>query len=1069
MKLSFTQKIFLLFSLFALATASAVAQANQWAWMKGNNTFLEPGVYGTKGTPDAANNPGARFEAQTWSDASGNFWLFGGLGFDINGDYDLLNDFWKYNPATNEWTWMTGDNSAGSVPEYGTRGVSAPANTPGPRAGAVTWTDAAGNLWMFGGYGIDNDWFDGWLNDLWKYNPSTNQWTWMKGDDESFAAGKYGTKGVVSSKGTPGARELPVSWTDGSGNLWLFGGIGVDGFYDLGYLNDLWKYNTATNQWTWMSGSNFGDPTGDYGTQGVPDAGNTPGGRFGHVSWKDANGNLWLFGGSGLDGVGDDGFLSDLWRYNTVTNQWTWVKGDNTIDEPSVYGTQGTPSAANKPGGKFSSVSWTDAGGNLWLFGGTDEPENGDEFNDLWMYNPNTNAWTWMKGDDVFNFGGVYGSPGVANAAYTPGGRELTVPFTDGSGNLWLFSGLGYDVQGQYGPLNDLWKYATPPSLPAASALNFDGVDDEVMSQNAISIGGSEARTVELWAKYATDAPDNCLLFSWGSSGTGSEFGLTSSQRQLQFFGGGTADFTTSYIIDDNWHHYAVTYNGSVVKIYVDGVLIDNQPRTLTTETAPFHLGYGNIPAVYAFKGEMDEFRIWDRALCQAEIVNNMNCQLKGTESNLVTYYPFNQGNVGADNTVITQVTDAKGLNPGNLNSFTLTGTESNFVDGIVSNTTCAAFVPPALVVTCPTDVREVISVLDPANPCSRITSFAAPVYDECIAANMTWRMSGASGETGTGFIPSSHLYNVGKTKVVYKIQSGNQRAVCSNVVTVVDGVKPFALNPPTDYSVDPSPRTACQASVAFTDLDIVENCGIRTMKWSMSGATVAAGTGQIGTKTLNAGITKVKYILRDVGNNAYELCYRVTVNDYGDPIVDVTDMQSCNNAIKVTAPVITDCSATTVEWTMHGATRMKGRNEVGTQTFNDGITTIVYKVTDFAGNTTIKTQTISAGPDFCIRSTPITSRVTLAPPTATDNVKGLQLKLSPNPTIHFFELRVQSPAAEEMQVGIYNSEGQQVAVMKGLPGQTIRFGENLQAGTYMIEVRQGERRATVVGVKNNK
>jgi hypothetical protein len=40
---------------------------------------------------------------------------------------------------------------------------------------------------------------------------------------------------------------------------------------------------------------------GIYGTQGVPSTTNTPGCRRLSISWKDANGNFWLFGGEGYD------------------------------------------------------------------------------------------------------------------------------------------------------------------------------------------------------------------------------------------------------------------------------------------------------------------------------------------------------------------------------------------------------------------------------------------------------------------------------------------------------------------------------------------------------------------------------------------------------------------------------------------------------------------------------------------------------------------------------------------------------------------------------------------------
>lgn len=57
------------------------------------------------------------------------------------------------------------------------------------------------------------------------------------------------------------------------------------------------------------------------------------------------------------------------------TNEWRWVTGSSTDPangsyEPGVLGSQGVGAAANTPGSAVSPVSWTDANGNLWLFGG---------------------------------------------------------------------------------------------------------------------------------------------------------------------------------------------------------------------------------------------------------------------------------------------------------------------------------------------------------------------------------------------------------------------------------------------------------------------------------------------------------------------------------------------------------------------------------------------------------------------------------------------------------------------------------------------------------------------------
>ena len=56
--------------------------------------------------------PGARYNAVSWTDSEGNLWLFGGSGFDANGNGADLNDLWKFNPSTNEWAWMGGGSTA---------------------------------------------------------------------------------------------------------------------------------------------------------------------------------------------------------------------------------------------------------------------------------------------------------------------------------------------------------------------------------------------------------------------------------------------------------------------------------------------------------------------------------------------------------------------------------------------------------------------------------------------------------------------------------------------------------------------------------------------------------------------------------------------------------------------------------------------------------------------------------------------------------------------------------------------------------------------------------------------
>lgn len=357
--------------------------------MKGAATADTSATYGTRNIPAPENTPGARCGAVSWTDKAGHLWLFGGN--QVASESLKFNDLWKFDPATGNWTWMKGASTPDQAGTYGALGAPAPANAPGARFGAVSWTDATGNLWLFGGYGLGSAGSADQLNDLWKHEPATGNWTWMKGAATGGQDGAYGTQGVAAPDNTPGARQGATSWTDKTGNLWLFGGWRVAPAFRA-YYNDLWKYDPATGNWTWMKGASFAYQPGLYGTRGVPAPGNTPGAREGALSWSDNAGNLWLFGGSihtsgeGMHAVASTAYFNDLWRYNIASGYWTWIKGAAKPNQAAVSGPLAIPAPDNTPGAREGAVSWTDKTGNFWLFGGMgyDCAGYGACLNDLW-------------------------------------------------------------------------------------------------------------------------------------------------------------------------------------------------------------------------------------------------------------------------------------------------------------------------------------------------------------------------------------------------------------------------------------------------------------------------------------------------------------------------------------------------------------------------------------------------------------------------------------------------------------------------------------------------------------
>jgi N-acetylneuraminic acid mutarotase len=444
-----------------VGNVTVVCGYGQWTWKAGSNAANASGLYGTQGTASANSLPGARNGTSSWTDSSGNFWLFGGVGYDSIGGTGYLNDLWQYSPSTGLWTWVSGGNGDNASGVYGTQGTAAASNVPGARQAASSWVDSSGHLWLFGGVGYDATGAVGDLNDLWQYTPSTGQWLWISGGNGVNASGVYGTQGTAAASNVPGARQTANSWIDSSGNLWLFGGVGYGSTGALGSLNDLWRYSPSSGQWTWVTGGNGDNASGVYGTQGTAAAGNAPGARYSASSWITSGNLLWLFGGYGYDSVGTVGKLNDLWQYSTSSGQWTWVGGQDGTNPGGVYGTLGSSTANNLPGARQSATSWTDSSGDLWLFGGIGFDSTGavGSLNDLWRFLPSAGQWTWVSGGNDDNASGFYGTQGTAAPGNVPGARSSFSSWIDSSGNMWLFGGYGYDSSGDLGYLNDLWQY----------------------------------------------------------------------------------------------------------------------------------------------------------------------------------------------------------------------------------------------------------------------------------------------------------------------------------------------------------------------------------------------------------------------------------------------------------------------------------------------------------------------------------------------------------------------------------------------------------------------------------
>jgi uncharacterized protein YjdB len=238
------------------------------------------------------------------------------------------------------------------------------------------------------------------------------------------------------------------------------------------------------------------------------------------------------------------------------------------------------------------------------------------------------------------------------------------------------------------------------------NGLNFDGVNDYVTIPSPYYTFGNEI-TVEWWVNIT------------GATGYGPGIGqsienvdnMTTSNVWLMHYGGSLSD-GFGFFVNDNgtwrsaasgplsagWHHYAGVASPSGIKFYIDGVLVGSGPGIAG--------GIINVPSSVIQFGKdvrwsdrflncsMDEVRIWNRALCQNEIQNNMSCE-SPSGTGLVEYYKFNEGTAGGTNTGLTTIADYSGNGRnGVLSNFALSGSSSNWVTGHVSGS-CSAFTMP--------------------------------------------------------------------------------------------------------------------------------------------------------------------------------------------------------------------------------------------------------------------------------------------------------------------------------------------------------------------------------------
>lgn len=220
-------------------------------------------------------------------------------------------------------------------------------------------------------------------------------------------------------------------------------------------------------------------------------------------------------------------------------------------------------------------------------------------------------------------------------------------------------------------------------------ALHFDGVNDYVELSNHTGLSGPKYITIESWiyVDNFNSSPCNvCAPVVWHQDdayrfGTGNAKGIHFDISD----GSNTQSFSISSGLNQNqWHHIAGTFDGSWMRIYLDGVLKDSASAKFSaigynSTSTPIWIG----DPVTGYGGIIEETRIWDYARTKKQIQDGMNKKFPSNEKGLLLQLSYEDGVPYKKNTTVTSVKDdSPNGNKGSLNNFYLDDSTSNFVIG---------------------------------------------------------------------------------------------------------------------------------------------------------------------------------------------------------------------------------------------------------------------------------------------------------------------------------------------------------------------------------------------------
>lgn len=223
------------------------------------------------------------------------------------------------------------------------------------------------------------------------------------------------------------------------------------------------------------------------------------------------------------------------------------------------------------------------------------------------------------------------------------------------------------------------------------NALNYDGNNDYVIIGPAGGVyAAGSSYTKEAWILYTGNNAINVENINSSKDGFWVENGKIHAANN---FDGTNYDIVdANFVATNHWEHVALTYDAATttMKLYRNGVLVQTNAAAPASASGQNYLGAfddtglgggGLGVETYSWNGAMDEVRIYNTALTQAQVQSDMVSTTSAVPGSLRAYYNFDIGTAGAANAGLTNLPDgsANGFN-GTLTNFALlAGPTSNW------------------------------------------------------------------------------------------------------------------------------------------------------------------------------------------------------------------------------------------------------------------------------------------------------------------------------------------------------------------------------------------------------